>query len=255
MKKMKMILALFIIMACLVTGCSSGPHIELTEEESDAIAQYSAYLLLKYDKNKTAERKLLDINELEDIYNAEKEKQEAETVTPTPDITTPTPASDEPTPTVTPTEAPNVEPTVTSAPEKTADSLTALYGKDNFTVEYGYYKLEEQYVENEFSVITPKQDGNKVLSLYFLIKNIGKSSEKFVSKDSAVKYVLYCDNGDKLGPQICALPNDIQFLNDEIKAGGSYDAVLIFFVNDNEKAYSLKAVDENTGFEYDIKIK
>ncbi|MCR4624585.1 MAG: hypothetical protein K5795_01285 [Lachnospiraceae bacterium] len=255
MKKMKMLVALFIIMGCMITGCSSGPHIELTEEESDAIAQYSAYLLLKYDKNKTAERKLLDIKELEDIYNEENGKQDAETATPTPDIPTPTQIQDDPEPSATPTEAPTAEPSVTSTPENKADSLTELYAKDGFTVEYGYYKLEEQYVENEFSVITPKQEGDKVLSLNFLIKNTGKNNAKFVSKDSAVKYLLYCDNGDILGPQICALPNDIQFLNDDIKAGGSYDAVLLFFVNDNEKAYSLKAVDENTGLEYDIKIK
>ncbi|MBR4780896.1 MAG: hypothetical protein IK014_06020 [Lachnospiraceae bacterium] len=250
----KSIIALILLIAVLVCGCSSAPEYNITDDESDAIAQYCAYLLLKYDKNKTAERKLLDKKELEDIYNAGKEENVTEAVTPTPPITDPG------TPTPTPTEAPEVTDTPTPTPEITEEpknlvsGLTELYGKTDFTVEYGYYKLSEKYVENEYSVITPKQDGEKVLALYFLIKNISASKSKFVSKDSNVNYYLYCDNGDILGPQICALPNDIQFLNDDINAGGSYDAVLLFFVNDSEKTYKLKAKDDKTGYEYEIKI-
>ena len=252
MKGKKSLIAIVLAFAMLLCGCASEPQYNLTDKESDAIAQYCAYLLLKYDKNKTAERKLLDKKELEKIYEAENEITEA--VTPTPPTTEPD------TPTPTPTEAPEVTDTPAPTPETTpepqnlAESLTELYGKDDFTVEYGYYKLTDQYVENEFSVITPKQEGERVLALYFLIKNVSKNSKKFVSKDSNVSYFLYCDNGDVLGPQICALPNDIQFLNDEIAAGGSYDAVLLFFVNNDEKTYKLKAKDTETGYEYEIKI-
>ena len=166
----KSVIALILLIAVLVCGCSSAPEYNITDDESDAIAQYCAYLLLKYDKNKNAERKLLDKKELEDIYNAGKEENVTEAVTPTPPITDPG------TPTPTPTEAPEVTDTPTPTPEITEEpknlvsGLTELYGKTDFTVEYGYYKLSEKYVENEYSVITPKQDGEKVLALYFLIK-------------------------------------------------------------------------------------
>ena len=251
MKGKKSLIAIVLAFAMLLCGCASEPQYNLTDAESDAIAQYSAYLLLKYDKNKRAERKLLDKKELEKIYEAENEITEA--VTPTPPTTEPD------TPTATPTEAPEVTdtpaptPEITPEPKNLAESLTKLYGKDDFTVEYGYYKLSSQYVENEYSVITPKQEGEQVLALYFLIKNTSKETKKFVSKDSKVSYFLHCDNGDVLGPQICALPNDIQFLNDDIAAGGSYDAVLLFFVNEEEKTYTLDAKD-NTDLEYEIKI-
>lgn len=251
MRGKKSIIAVVLLMTMLLCGCASEPQYNLTEAESDAIAQYSAYLLLKYDKNKRAERKLLDKKELEDIYNAASDITETVTPEPSkePDIVTPTPTE---APDITDTPAPTQE--ITPEPRNLAESLTELYGKDDFTVEYGYYKLTDKYVENEYSVITPKQEGEKVLALYFLIKNVSKEKKKFVSKDSNVSCYLHCDNGDVLGPQICALPNDIQFLNDEIAAGGTYDAVLLFFVNDEEKTYTLRAKDNNTGYEYDIKI-
>ncbi len=250
MKGKKSIIAFILLITMLLCGCASEPQYNLTDAESDAIAQYSAYLLLKYDKNKRAERKLLDKKELEAIYNEGNEVTEAVTPTPTssePDVTTPTPTEE---PKV--TDTPEPTPEITPEPKNLAESLTKLYGKDDFTVEYGYYKLSSRYVENEYSVITPK-DGEQVLALYFLIKNTSKETKKFVSKDSKVSYFLHCDNGDVLGPQICALPNDIQFLNDDIAAGGSYDAVLLFFVNEEEKTYTLDAKD-NTGLEYEIKI-
>ena len=66
MKKLGFLITTLIV-SLMLSACSSD-YIEISEDESNAIAQYCAHLLLKNDKNKVAERKLLDIDELEDYY-------------------------------------------------------------------------------------------------------------------------------------------------------------------------------------------
>ena len=91
--KKGLVLILAGVLVFLLTACESGEHIKLTQEESDAIAQYSAYLLMKYDTRKTHKEKLLDQKELKQAY-ADMAAEEAEknpakptpSATPTPEI-------------------------------------------------------------------------------------------------------------------------------------------------------------------------
>ena len=54
-------LFLLIFLSVILTACSNE-YISITEDESNAIAQYCSYLLLKYDKNHRDEIRLLDEN-------------------------------------------------------------------------------------------------------------------------------------------------------------------------------------------------
>ena len=72
MKKTIRLLLILLSSVFLLAGCASAEYIALTDEESDAIAQYCAYLMLKYDKNEVEKRKLLEVKELQDIYKEEK---------------------------------------------------------------------------------------------------------------------------------------------------------------------------------------
>ena len=250
MKKLYGFIMVFLMVVMLV-GCTSE-NIPITEEESDAIAQYCAHLLLKYDKNKVDDRKLMDKDELEDYY------KELEKANPTP-----VPSGD-PTPTPKPTKAP--KPTSSdktekdnkpsATPEDTSDkagSLTELYGIKGFEVKYKSGKLTKTYNENDYSTITAR-DGEMIFSASFEIENTGKESKKFVSSDSNVKYVLYCENGNMYSPQISMLSNDIQFLNDEVGAKKDFTAVLLFVVSENDNPVTLRAEDGETGKVYDVKI-
>ena len=255
---------MLLVFAGMLMACGSSDNIPLTDEESDAIAQYCAHLILKHDNNKTAVRKLLDIDEIEDIY------KEAH--------------KNDPTPTPKPTKAPGSassgksgnsgksgstgsksEAGSSPAPDKStaeayvdnsrpkAESLTKLYSAEGFTVEYKSGSSMKVYSENEYSTISAK-DGEMIYAVEFTIKNIGDSKARFVSNNSNVSYMLYCENGDIYAPQISMLSNDILFLNDEIAAGKEYTAVLLFFVNEDRTPGLLRAENGETGKVFDIKL-
>ena len=248
MKKIYPALAI-IIASLMLTACSSN-YIEITDKESDAIAQYCAHLLLKYDKNKVAQRKLLDVDELEDYY------EELHKNDPTPTPTEMAEPTAEPTsePEVTPTpeditDVPTAVPTEPELPK--AESLTELYAKEDFTVEYKTISVTQMYYENEYSSISAK-DGESIAVIFFNIRNIGDADQKFVSSDSKVGYALYCVNGNIYTPTLSMLGNDIQFLNDLIEKDEEYEAVLLFFIDAMDLPVKLRAEDGESGKIFDI---
>ena len=248
----KIITFLTLVLAALVlTACSSENNIPLTEKESDAIAQYCAHLLLKYDNNKVQKRKLMDLDELEDYYKELHKNDPTPTPVPTEEIT-PTPAED-----ITSTPVPDdgdLTPVPTEPEQDKAESLTELYGLEDFIIEYKASSLSKVYSENEYSSINAK-DGELILAVEFSIRNIGSSDKKFVSSGSKIAYALQCKNGDIYTPSLSMLGNDIQFLNDEIEKDEQYTAVLLFIIDEKVAPVSLRAEDGETGRIYDIELK
>ena len=262
MKKIRMILAVLAI-SVITCGCSAGEHIALTEEESDAIAQYSAYLLLKYDKNKNFERKLLDVKELEDIYKERKEESQKDDPTPTPS----------PTPTPTASPEPSGEAEVTPTPVKEEEipteapvqiggeigeeigNLNDLYADRNFTVSYKSFKISKVYSEDEVSSFSAKE-GEKLLSVSISIKNNLEKEKAFISAEHPIEYRLYSGNGDVIAPETSFLPNDLNFLNEsnKIGAGKSLKAVLLFVIDEKEESFSLKAVSGLNDKTWEIRL-
>ena len=251
-------LAMFAVLSVLLAGCYQIEYPDLSEENSDAIAQYSAYLLLKYDKNHMAERKLLDKKELEDIY---KEREAEATGIPTPTPSDPDTVTEAPTPVptdepvVTPTTNPTAEPTaepVTDNDQK-AESLNALYGQDSFEITYSKNNTTTVYSETEASAFYAK-DGEKILVVEFGVKNTTRSKKQIYLLESNVEYYIYCKNGDVYSPAMSFLPNDIITLDTEIDAYGNYNAVLICFIKDTDVPERLHVLNSETGYTFDIPL-
>lgn len=259
----KKILSLFLIVVLILsTGCSSN-NIPLTDDELNAIAQYSAYLMMKYDENKNVKEKLLDADDLEEL------KQEAEEATATP-VPSPTPE---------PTDAPmqQTDPEITEAlnqenndekqdsPENNPDNknnsddsnrvknITELYNPE-FTVTYKKYTLTDHYQENKTFTITAPEN-KKILALYFNIKNNTGTEKKFSSADENIVYTLINSDNRKASSEISMLSNDLQFLNEKIGPGAEIEAVLIFYVKENDRNFTVQLKDSETGKYFDIEIK
>ena len=251
---MRKILAvlMILVMSVSVSGCAMGPYQELTEEQSNAIAQYSAYLLLKYDRNKKAERKLLDIKEIEDYYE---ELNGDATPTPVPTKTEEDPAvtgtDPEPTREATPAPTAVVTPTAEPVNDKTVSSLDELYDDPSFGISYGGYDLTKVYEENAYSSFSAK-DGEKILVAKFKIQNKTSSKLNVSLIESNVEYYLYCENGDIYSPSISFLQNDMVTLDTEIASGSAYDAVMIFCIKEESKPAVLKAIESESGNIYEM---
>ena len=251
-------LTMIAILSVLLAGCYQIEYPDLSEENSNAIAQYSAYLLLKYDKNQLAERKLLDKKELEDIY---KERDAEATKVPTPSTAEPDTVTGEPTPVptddpvATPSASPTAEPTQGPAKddEKKAESLNALYGEDSFEITYSKHNLTNVYSETDASAFYAK-DGEKILVVEFNIKNTSRSKKRIYLLESNVDYYIHCKNGDIYSPAMSFLPNDIITLDTEIDSFGNYTAVLICFIKDTDTPEKLHVQNEKTGYSFDITL-
>ncbi|MBR4344815.1 MAG: DUF4352 domain-containing protein [Lachnospiraceae bacterium] len=250
MKRFKLIICVFMVISML-TACSSN-NIPLTDKESDAIAQYCAHLILKYDKNKTQNRKLLDVKELQDIYKEKKAEEEKSQEVGTATVI-PTKPADEggvsPTPTPKDDKAETTKaPAPTEQEQKdTVKSLTKLYSLSHFTIDYISYGLSDVYSENEYSSFSAKE-GEKILAVELKITNNSSEKKKFISSEYPINYTLYCDNGDIIVPSVSMLSNDIQFLDDSIDPGKSFNAVVLFIIyeNRNEKGFVLRGTNSAT---------
>lgn len=269
MKKAALLFCLTILVLSL-TACSSEGNVKLTDEESDAIAQYCAYLLLKYDNNKNDDRKLLDVKELQDIYKERKgeddENTEDKDLTPTP--TSKPPKDDEkatPTPTQKPdqdkpTDAPTAAPT--AVPDKDlVKSLTKLYSADDFKVEYKSYETTNIY-EHSGGIFRSKDDNTDLMVVNFEITNTGSSAKKFDYENYPIDFELLLSDGQILKPHA---PATILILNyliwyselDKIPAGKTVKAVLVFDIakQDESLGFTLRATNSSTGKIYEKSMK
>lgn len=245
----KLITLLTVLCLCVLLSACSSDYIEISDAESDAIAQYCAHLLLKADKNKTADRKLLDIDELEDYYKELHKDDPTPTVTPVEEDVTPTPSAE---PESTPQPTGEVQPVVEPVPdEDMAETLDELYAVDEFTVDFKGLSLTKTYSENAYSAISAK-DGENICVAEFTIKNKSKETQTFVSSGSKVAYALYCTDGDIYAPSLSMLSNDIQFLNDKIEKDEQYTAVLLFILDEKDVPAKLRVESSENGKVYTI---
>ncbi len=233
--KKGIVLALACLMVFVLTACESGEHINLTQEESDAIAQYSAYLIMKYDTRKTHKEKLLDEKQLKKAYE-ERAAEEAEKnpvkKDPTP-VPTEAPEKVTPTAEVTPEITEPAEVTPTAEPAKPAfESLSECYD-NKFEVLFSKSIVGESYKgDNEYlSVYAP--DGQKLVVTEFIIRNGSSQDLNFKTSDFKVEYKLISDK-KTYKPKMSLITNDLLLLEKKLTPGESTSGILVYFIDNDE---------------------
>lgn len=264
---------LILAMTVALVGCDES-HIALTQEESDAIAQYSAYLMLKYDQNKTFSRKLLDYDDYTELVSELSDEGQADIPVPVSETTPvptevvptqqPTAAPQEPTEVpqqsdVTPVITDTVTPEVTPEATPTQELPTPVPEEGYNTIGECYdNKLEVQYIQSnicdsyrsdlEYFSITPP-DGQKLLVVDFKLINTSSTDITFKSSDYNTVYRLYFDGKKYKEPRLTLIANDLMLLNTTIKSGESTNAVLIYFVEDADSSMTLKVSNDDISTE------
>ncbi len=234
--KKGLVLILAGFMVFLLSACESGEHINLTREESDAIAQYSAYLIMKYDTRKTHKEKLLDDKQLKQAYE-ERAAEEAEknpTPIPTP---TPEPTSREKNTEVdegrtlpaSPTEAPQTKPSFETLDECFDNKFKVLYKKSTIGESY---KGDNEYL----SIQAP--DGQKMIVVEFEITNGSSKEQTFNTKDFNVSYKLVSDKSS-YKPKLSLITNDLLLLEKKLAPSESTSGILVFFFGNSETPKSV----------------
>lgn len=214
MKRNSIFILLTILSILSLTGCADFS--DLTEEQSNLIAQYSAGVLLRYSDG--YERRLITQEQLE--------KQGVETVTEQPE----TPAT--PVASTAPTDA-AADASVSQKPAETPGvTVNDFFQFDGVTVNYDSYRFASKYGSTQIRA----DEGETLLIVTFVLKNTtGKTKELNLMKRTDISYQADVD-GEQYQPGISMLENGgLNQLSTTLKAGEKEKAVLIYRMNQNKK--------------------
>ena len=198
----------------LLTGCSSMP--ELTPEQEEAIGEYAAVTLMKYDANNRS--RLVDLSTVEVPETLAEESQETEAPAAETDSSAETPTTE---------AAPE-----TNVPENNeAASMEAFFGlPQGVTVTYQGCNTFQVYPdENEGSeyFMLEASEGNSLLVLAFTIANQTGSDVEVNLLEENIIYRITVNGDTTRNALMTMLLNDMSTYRDTIAAGESADVVLI----------------------------
>lgn len=214
MKRNSIFILLTILSILSLTGCADFS--DLTEEQSDLIAQYSAGVLLRYSDG--YERRLITQEQLE--------KQGVETVTEQPGDTGNACCQ------YRSNRCGSRRVGVTKACGDTRVTVNDFFQFDGVTVNYDSYRFASKYGSTQIRA----DEGETLLIVTFVLKNTtGKTKELNLMKRTDISYQADVD-GEQYQPGISMLENGgLNQLSTTLKAGEKEKAVLIYRMNQNKK--------------------
>lgn len=217
MKKGK-IIGVLAISACMLTGCIDSMP-DMTEEQSELVAEYAADMLLKYSPNYHYR-----IADEEEVASAEAEmetSQEEETTQeesqPSQDLSQT--GSGE-------TVSVGAE---TSVEDGSEYDLAAFFGMDQFSIMYASCEATDAYPNAEsgvgFSVTAPQ--GYNLLVLHFDVENLGEEAAQCDLFDQISKVTVNVNDAGYVQALSTLLTNDLTTYMEDIPAGEVADAVVV----------------------------
>ena len=217
MKKGK-IIGVLAIRACMLTGCIDSMP-DMTEEQSELVAEYAADMLLKYSPNYHYR-----IADEEEVASAEAEmetSQEEETMQeesqPSQDLSQT--GSGE-------TVSVGAE---TSVEDGSEYDLAAFFGMDQFSIMYASCEITDAYPNAEsgvgFSVTAPQ--GYNLLVLHFDVENLGEEAAQCDLFDQISKVTVNVNDAGYVQALSTLLTNDLTTYMEDIPAGEVADAVVV----------------------------
>lgn len=228
----KLFFLLITICGVVLTGCAQ--LVDLTEKESDVLAEYMAGTVLRH----------VDDYEEALIYPEETSEDKEVSVTPgSAEIASDTDSK--------PDNA-DVLANVTALAEEGSQSpvntavtqnlsVKSQYGtivsiaslfkdifKDTFTITYQNYKTYDSYPDENDLFTIESAEGKQLIAFTFNVKNITKKNQKLDLMKYNIFYQLTDNNGSVYYPMMTLLNNDIQYINIGMKEGKAAKAVILF---------------------------
>ncbi|MBD5518235.1 MAG: hypothetical protein HDR07_06995 [Lachnospiraceae bacterium] len=210
MKKVSVLLC-GLTVALLTAGCGEMP--DLTQEETDLIAEYAAGILLKYDKDQV--NRLVDIPIVEEAEEELKPEETEEEQT--------EPEDEESTAVVDVSQDEETEPTVSSVEQ--------YYGVPNVMITYTGYEVADSYppsTEEEDLVFSMDASaGKQLLVLKFNAQNLSGEDQNLNMLGYGARFRVSVNGESSKGALATMLVNDMQTYNDVIPAGAAVELVSI----------------------------
>lgn len=229
-KRSAIILGAVLIFASMC-GCDLFSGVDLTKEESELIAEYSAGLLRKYDTN----------GKLKDIKQVDAEEMPEE-IMPTPE---PTPEIvEEPVPGQNPDELDFNEASdaldVIDASDDTAteeeiatsgSSIADAFDIEGFDITYQGYELCDKYPENadnSWLISMAAREGKKLCVIKLGITNVSNSEGVCDILNAGKSYRLIVNEDTRINETVTVLMDSFSQFAENLAIGESRETVLIF---------------------------
>lgn len=226
-----------VMLAFVMAGCGENVIPEMTKEEIQAVGEYAAITLMKYDASKRS--RLVNL---------------PETVKPETDVPK-TPVPEQNPPGMGPVDD---TPVVDVSQNKTDDLNEALGLARGINIVYQGETVCNRYpMDEEVGFAVSASKGKKLLVMNFLVSNdTGETQVVDLStREITIRMTLNQESAQWVLP--AALPNDLFALQETIQAGGSVEAVLLAEIDENlaEDIQSISFRLKNDGNTYTIRVK
>lgn len=212
MRRWKLFMAAIFLLT--LNGCVKEYNI--TEEQSNEVAEYMSALIL--DNDDDYDQSLTPMTEIAE------ESSEDEIITGTP------------VPSVTPDGVSNLNNDKEDAKDQIEYTLSEVIGAKDLDIQYKGYKLAETYPEEVdktyFSI--DAREGYQLLVAKFSVKNNSDSEERLNLSKSDIQFMLDVNDGNAYKPQFTLLENDLQYVDITIKSGKTKEVLLVYEIKTDE---------------------
>ncbi len=248
----------------MLSGCGMIPSLNLTEEQSNLVAEYAAGKLIEYVKGHPGGlMNLEDVDRSEVNPGLKKEEEEAEELPPllpgSDEIPAPAPPDeivpndDEGfTPESSGEEALVDAPVVDTPPAK---SLAEALGIEGADLTYDHYERAVTYPDNTELAFTMKAaPGKELLIVHFVLSNPGGSDINAYTDSSNFKVRMMVNGTDKIRGDVTFLDNDLMNYQGLLTPDAQVDSVLVFEVKEGTEINSmdLLIVDDDAENKYPL---
>lgn len=219
-------IGILMITVLILTGCVQ--QIELTEQESDTIANYAAYVTLQHDKNyskrliETASESVEPVNENTKTENPEEVQETGEASVLTEDATTKDPTSPEGSIDTTTQDT-------TAQEEPVVLDIATVLKLDGFTVTYEGFEYDKQYQDTTVAngYTANSLDNNVFVVMKFNIENTTEETKLCDVLSLSPKINVSVNGEEAIKSYASLLNNDLTTLCNEIGAHESMEAILL----------------------------
>lgn len=212
-KSITKLLALAMTMAAL-TGCAENQIPERTEEEMQAIGEFVAFTMMKYDMGHNS--RLMDLPPVEETEDTDAERPEEEE----PGTMGMDPVEDTP---VINEAAPSEE-----APQPETYSMEEVMGlPEGVAVAFEGYSSYDSYPAESDAFAVTAEDGRKLLVLEFSLTNTLDQEQSLDLMSSGARYRVTVNEEYAKWSLPTMLPNDMSTYMGTLAAGENVKAVLV----------------------------
>lgn len=219
------------------SGCVN--KLETSQEQTDALAEYMAGLLLKYDAN--YDRALRPVqaavedsaDKQTDIIEDKEKNDNADT----------TDASDN----KSDVNANKDDRKETDSDKQMAYSLTEVIGQADFDISYLDYNLADIYPENYSKTYfyVEADEEKQLLVIRFNVKNTSIDKKNLNLSNTDIKYQLELAGGIIDKPWFTVLENDLQYIDITMEPEAATVAVLIYQISKTADTGNMKLLVSN----------